>query len=115
VTDACSTAFVTTSETSRQASCACPSSISHAASVLAARRRASDTMIGSAGKVCSRDARSNGAELTTSIAMSSSMLPGTACSAACATALATPVLASSAPSAAVRTASASMSKTSDSV
>src|SRR5690348_15577734 len=49
VTEACSTALVTISDTSRQARSAWSGSISHEANVAAATRRASETMIGSAG------------------------------------------------------------------
>jgi hypothetical protein len=69
----------------------------------AASRRASETMIGSAGNTFSMEASSAGADFTTRMAMSSSMSPGTANSAAVATASASPV------AAAARTACSSIS------
>src|SRR6266542_3216849 len=83
---ACSTTLVTTSETSRQASSACSGSIRQRAKVSVAIRRASDTMIGSAGKTRSFEGSLVADDRTTTIAMSSSMSPGTASSAAFATA-----------------------------
>jgi hypothetical protein len=56
--------------------------MSQEAKVAIASLRASETMIGSAGKERSKDARSSGEERNTRIAMSSSMSPGTALSAA---------------------------------
>jgi len=93
VTDACRTALVTTSETSRQASSICSASMPHDPNVWAASRRASDTMIGSAGNERSIEASSDPEDLTTKMAMSSSMSPGTANSAAVATASASPLAA----------------------
>ena len=93
VTEACRTALVTTSETSRQASSACPESMPQDRNVSAASRLASETMIGSAGKVRSIEASSDGEDCTTKMAMSSSMSPGTAYSAAVATASASPLAA----------------------
>ena len=61
--------------------------------VWAASRLASETMIGSAGNVRSVEASSDGEDWTTRMAMSSSMSPGTAYSAAVATASASPLAA----------------------
>ena len=61
--------------------------------VWAATRLASETMIGSAGNVRSVEASSDGEDFTTKMAMSSSMSPGTAYSAAVATASASPLAA----------------------
>ena len=80
----CSTTLVTTSETSRQASSACSARQAPAVEGGCAWRRASETLIASAGKVASHEARSSREVLTTTMAMSSSMSPGTASSAACA-------------------------------
>jgi hypothetical protein len=84
---------VTTSETSRQASSACPESMPQDRKVWAASRLASETMIGSAGNVRSVEASSDGEDCTTRMAMSSSMSPGTAYSAAVATTSASPLAA----------------------
>ena len=70
--------------------------MSQDANVAWARRRASETMIGSAGNERSTEARSSGEQRKTRIAMSSSMSPGTAFSAAVASA---PALAGAARSA----------------
>ena len=81
----------------------------HDPNVWAASRRASDTMIGSAGNERSIEASSAGEDLTTRMAMSSSMSPGTANSAAVATASASPL------AAAARTACCSICTASSSV
>ncbi len=81
----CSTTLVTTSETSRQARSACSSSIPHCANVSNAILLASDTLIGSAGYFTSQVGSSSSDVLITRMAMSSSIWPGTACSAAWAT------------------------------
>ena len=73
-----------------------------------ASRLASDTRIGSAGKLRSREASSTEEVRTTMIAMSSSISPGTACSAASA-------MASTVPVATPRTASQSICSASASV
>ena len=90
-TAACSTTLVTTSETSRQARSACSTSMSQQTNVSCASRRASDTRIGSAGNWPSQDARSTSDVRTTTTAISSSISPGTACSAASATCSTGPV------------------------
>ncbi len=81
--------------------------MSQAANVAEASRRASETMIGSAGNERSKDARSSCEERNTRMAMSSSMSPGTAVSAATASASADADDASSA-SRSIATASASV-------
>jgi hypothetical protein len=103
VTEACSTALVTTSETSRQPSAICSESMPQDRKVCAVSRLASETMIGSAGNTFSVEASCVGEDLTTRMAMSSSMSPGTANSAAVATASASPL------AAAARTACSSIS------
>jgi hypothetical protein len=75
---ACRTTLVTTSDTSRQASSARSSGTCHSANASDAIRRASLTMIGWAGNVRSSSSSSSPTDLTTRIAMSSSISPGTA-------------------------------------
>ena len=104
----CSTALVTTSDTSRQASSAWALSMPQSRNVSSAITRASDTMIGSAGNTRSRASSSSGSDRTTTMAMSSSMSPGTDSSAARA-------MRSALPPAAALTASHSMASASSSV
>ena len=80
----CSTTLVTTSDTSRQVSSTCSRSIPQDRNVASASLRASETLIGSAGNVQSQEARSTGDVRIATMAMSSSMSPGTASCAACA-------------------------------
>ena len=98
---------MTTSDTSRQVSSTCSRSIPQDAKVASASRRASDTMIASAGKVLSQEARSTGEVRIATMAMSSSMSPGTASWAAWA-------ISSTSPCATRRTAWCSMSRASSS-
>src|SRR5215475_7610787 len=74
----CRTTLVTTSETSRQASSACLAGTPQRIRTARAWRRASETLIGSAGKAHSQEARSRREVRTTTMAMSSSISPGTA-------------------------------------
>ena len=78
----CRTTLVTTSETSRQASSACLAGTPQRIRTARAWRRASETLIGSAGNAHSHEARSLREVRTTTMAMSSSISPGTASTAA---------------------------------